>query len=141
MGSKTDNKAEKTSAPGVKPAMFTVKKQVTRPVIQMKEGEAIHVVFQGAIYRGKEIKAKQGEPDSKPADLCHVVSLDTGLIGQIVVGEVLKGTLIEAYPNDGYVGKAFRITKSPVAGKRYKQYAVAELELSDEAKEIVRKAA
>lgn len=142
-----DKVADRVTPPGTKPAMFTVKKQVTRPTLQMKADVPIFVVFQGEIYKGKEITATkpagaaQPEPQIKPADIANVVNLETGELAQIVVGEVLKGVLLEEYKDGSYVGLGFRICKRDVTGKRYKQYDVAELELSDEAKALVKKAA
>jgi hypothetical protein len=42
---------------------------------------------------------------------------------------VLATALARAYPNDGYVGAWFQITKQlPREGKRYADYAIAEID-------------
>ncbi len=51
---------------------------------------------------------------------------------QIVCNKLLVGTLTEGYPNDGYVGKSFRITKSMDKKKgengEYFTFAISEIE-------------
>jgi len=48
------------------------------------------------------------------------------------VGQVLKSSLVENYPDDGYIGKTFACTQSaPPANKRYKQMSVNEVELDE----------
>ena len=49
---------------------------------------------------------------------------------EILVGQVLKSTLVESFPDDGYVGLTFACTQGPVAaGKRYKTMVVSEVEV------------
>lgn len=114
------------------PSKLKVKRQVTLPILKLMPDTPVYVRIDGAIFEGKQLKRGDQE-NMKPADLMNVTDLVTGESMQIVCGEVLKSTLREEYPNDGYVGKAFRITKGKrkdkEGGRGYFTYAIAELEL------------
>lgn len=127
------NKTETDAAPAAfDPSKVKVKKLVTIPVLKLLPDTPVFVQVTGAIYQGKELK-KGGEENLKPADLMNVKDLTTGEDMQIVCGEVLKSTLRDEYPNDSYVGKAFRIIKGKKkdkeGGRGYFTYSIAEIEL------------
>lgn len=68
----------------------------------------------------------------KPLDILSVRDAADGNEKEILVGQVLKSSLVENYPDDTYVGKTFACTQSaPPQGKRYKQMSVNEVELEE----------
>lgn len=69
---------------------------------------------------------------AKAPDVVSVRDLEDGGDKEILVGQVLKSTLSENYPDDSYVGKTFACTQSaPPAGKRYKSMTVNEVEIDE----------
>lgn len=69
---------------------------------------------------------------AKAPDILAVRDAADGNEKEILVGQVLKSSLVENYPDDGYIGKTFACTQSaPPANKRYKQMAVNEVELDE----------
>lgn len=118
-----------------KPA-FKVVKNVTLPVLQIKQGEPVYCKILDKIFTGKEIPGKEGAKKMAPAQIVVVESLvphpDSGeyIKGQIVLGTVLVANLRETYPEDGYVGKQFQIVKhGKRAGKDYNDYSITEIEM------------
>lgn len=108
------------------------KKLLTRPVFKWVVGQTLHCKIETAMHIGKEIKARNADPDAKkkePATLCNVVNLATGEPGQIIANAIIKSTLDEEYPNETYVGKCFSITKQArQEGKQYDKFAIEEIE-------------
>lgn len=113
--------------------VFEIKKSVTAPLLQQKEGTVVLVEFLTPIALGKEIKLKEGvKKDKETPYIARVRSLmDPEPTRQydFILSAVCKSELEDAYPNASYVGKRFRISKSPdkVIGKRYFAYAIDEL--------------
>jgi hypothetical protein len=69
---------------------------------------------------------------AKAPDILSVRDAADGNEKEILVGQVLKSSLVENYPDDAYVGKTFACTQSaPPTGKRYKQMSVNEVELEE----------
>jgi hypothetical protein len=69
---------------------------------------------------------------AKAPDILSVRDAADGNEKEILVGQVLKSTLVENYPDDAYIGKTFACTQSaPPTGKRYKQMEVNEVELDE----------
>jgi len=110
------------------------KKLLTRPVLKLEPNKARYIKVEAAMYVGKEIKATRGRPtdDEKkkePATIMDVIDLTTGEPSQIVCNTVLKSTLQESYPNDGYVGLCFSVTKlDKESGKDYNKFKIEEIE-------------
>jgi hypothetical protein len=116
------------------PKKVKVVKQVTVPTLSPKPDAPIYVKMLGAIFVGKEIKSakkpEEGGVEQKPADLALVVNLETGEEMHLICSAVFKANLQDTYPKDTYVGKAFRVAKlGKRAGKRYFDYAIAEIEI------------
>lgn len=118
------------SQPAPKGGKYTRKVAVTLPVLKMLEDQPHYVTATAAMYEGKEQKpAKEGDKPMEPATILPVVDIDTGEVAQIIVGAVLEGILNDSYPDAGYVGKSFEITKhAKKEGKRYHTYSVFEIE-------------
>jgi len=108
------------------------KKLLTRPVFKWVVGMTLYCKIENAMHIGKEIKARNADPDAKkkePATLCNVINLATGEPGQIIANTIIKSTLDEEYPNDSYVGLCFSITKQArQEGKQYDKFAIEEIE-------------
>ena len=85
----------------------------------------------GPIRVGKTV-ANPRNGIAKAPDVLSVRDLEDGNEKEILVGQVLKSTLSENYPDDGYIGKTFACTQSaPPAGKRYKSMTVNEVEVEE----------
>lgn len=66
---------------------------------------------------------------NKAPDILSVTDVTDGATKEILVGQVLKSTLTENYPDDGYIGKTFACEQGPPPdGKRYKTMTVNEVE-------------
>lgn len=107
-----------------------VKKILTLPVFSLKEvNTVIAVKILEPMYVGQPQKdAKEGD---KPADLCHVINLDTGEMGQIIIPAMVKSKF-EEYPDNGYVGLCFELENlgkvEGKGGRRYNDFRVLEVE-------------
>jgi hypothetical protein len=67
---------------------------------------------------------------AKAPDIMTVRDAADGNEKEILVGAVLKSSLVENYPDDAYVGLTFACTQGAVkAGTRYKTMNVAEVEI------------
>jgi hypothetical protein len=114
---------------------FKVKRNLTPPLLKFAENEARYIKVTSKVYIGKEMKIKEGEKKREPAHIVDCVNLETGEQCQIIVYAVVASVWSDEYPNDGYVGKGFAITKQGrVLGKAYNKFSVEEIELPDEVK-------
>ncbi len=118
----------------VKAPSFKVVKHVTIPVIKFVESVPNFLTVTSPIHQGKALKgeaeaaAASGKKAKDPAMIMEVINALTGEIGLVVVGAILESTLIETYPENGYVGKTFQITKfAKKAGKEYNGYEIMEV--------------
>ena len=109
-----------------------VKKLLTRPVLKLELDQPRYVKIVAAMYIGKEMKKKKGAEDDKqkePATIIDCVDLETGAECEIVANTVLKSVLSETYPEAGYVGKCFAITKqAKQPGRDYNKFKIEEIE-------------
>jgi hypothetical protein len=95
-----------------------------------EDGVAKDFTVKSVIRKGSVI-ARSGITTAP--DIMDVTDIATGMDQKVLVGKVLLSTLTENYPNDGYVGKSFRVTQGPPpAGKRYKTMTVQPLELVED---------
>lgn len=109
------------------PANVEVVNLVTIPLLKKQDDKPIYVIFEGPIYKGKEMQAAEGKKQMEPAHLARIINMETGEQMEIICNEVMKGSLNDTYPDNGYVGKAFMITQMKVEGKRYKNYSIKEI--------------
>jgi hypothetical protein len=103
--------------------VYKVRKRVTVPVLPFPVG-ATYVLRPLEAIRQSEVE------DSRygPARVCEVEA-PNGEVRILIAGEVLHTALNRAYPNNGYVGAWFQVTKLPPReGKRYADYAITEIE-------------
>jgi hypothetical protein len=120
--------------------IFEVVSHVTRPVIQLGP-EPSFVRIDGTIYEAEKqsVSRKRKNADGSPAtiaqkfqtppELMDVFDLVRNRPGQIVVNEVLGSELRRKYPEDGYVGKSFRLIKTKLPGRDYATFEIAEVRL------------
>lgn len=85
----------------------------------------------GPIRAGRAV-ANPRNGIAKAPDIMNVRDAADGQEKEILVGQVLKSTLVETFPDDSYVGLSFACTQGPVqAGKRYKTMIVNEVDLEE----------
>lgn len=118
------------SASGFK---FTKKRSVTLQLFKWKNGVERYFKITGSMFKGQELKAKDGKEPQEPVTLVNCVDLETGEEGQFIVGAVLRDTFNtdDEYMNDQYVGKCFAITQLRDASKKYNTYTVIEIEADE----------
>lgn len=115
---------------------FTVVKNVTLPLLKKKDdGTPVYVKIDSAIYKAKDNKTgKPAEGETKKAmeapELVQVTNLETGEQQEMIVESVLGIELRDQYPDNGYLGKCFSISKfAKTDGKRYATFQIAEIAL------------
>lgn len=125
--------------PTSKPGLFQRAQAVTLPITKFKDGESKYVLILSPIVVAPEL-SKDMNPENahgpgrgnpkQPPHVCTVkdltVSAEPGIEEhQMIAGAVLASELDRAFPDFGYIGKAFEIIKQPPAdGKRYCRYEV-----------------
>lgn len=109
-----------------------VAKQVTVPLWKWIDNTPKHFSVLEPMRVGAAMKERATKDAPKgqmaPATLMRVRNLETEIIADIIVGELLKTALTENYPADKYVGKWFSSTQTVIEGKRYRGYSLDELE-------------
>ena len=118
---------------------FTRKKAVSVPNLQIPDEETVFIRIDEPFFTGPDIDIKTGEVKKddngkdKEITIGKVIDLteeDTmRQTKQLVFGTVLVSQLQREFPEDGYVGKSFEITKHHPKGKRYRTYEVYELDV------------
>lgn len=134
MSKKENAQAENTTAPAplvtakFDPSKLKVVKHVTLPILKFGVDEPVYIKIINPIHKGKKL-AGEAE-DKEPVDLIDVINLLTGEPAQIVGGTILVNTLIEDYPDHGYVGRMFQVTKLAAKGSganKYHPYSILEV--------------
>jgi hypothetical protein len=112
---------------------YEVSRKVVVPQLKMQDDIAIFVRFDGRIVTEAKV-GKGGVPkldeDGNPSSIstARVVDLRTGTVCGIVAGVGLVSALRQAYSEEGYVGRCFRICKrAAIRGKRFKEYEIDEI--------------
>jgi hypothetical protein len=101
------------------------KRRVTLDTLKVPEGSRIAVKILCEIKDGKDIPGSK----MKRARIMEIALLSSGEVKNMVVAAIVESELTQAYPNNSYVGKCFRITKHGTpAGKRYHTYSIEEIE-------------
>lgn len=118
---------------------FEIVRNVTLPfIIIPSDGTKFYLKFNTAIQPdtstfSERVRKSKNDADSKqtvePMHIAEVTNLQTGEVGRLVAHQVLESNLVEAYPNDGYVGKYFQITKQKAAKGRYFNFNIVEIKL------------
>jgi len=106
-----------------------VKKVLTIPLLKLQLDVTVYVKITSPIFTGKEIDAGEQKKMDAP-HMVNAVDLETGEDVQLILNTVLESVLSEEYPDNGYIGKGFSITKlNKKATKGYHPFMVSELEL------------
>lgn len=140
-----------TSAPALSlnTMQFEIVRNVTLPFFIMPEdGTPSFVKFLTAIKpdessfservtrrRKANADGTENKDQKEKMDIANVVNLQTGEEMRLVCHEVLKNIMTETYSDDAYVGKLFRVVKTPKKGGRggkYYAFDVAEIRLKTE---------
>ena len=113
------------------PAGFKVKQTLSAELWKWADEETKYARIDTAmtVSKAKETKT-DAKRDREPATICMAtdLSVEGSKSRTLIVGAVLKELLNESFPNNGYVGKSFAMTRYQVPGKRYKSFRVDELE-------------
>ena len=121
--------AAKKTAPATSGKTYKTVKTLTVPLLKLQVEVPAHIKILDKMFIGKAQKPAPGKTSMEPATLVNVVDLDTGEARQMILNEALKSILNEAYANDKYVGRAFRVIKhEKVEGKKYFGFTVEEIE-------------
>ena len=122
---------ETQTAVEVKPAFnFKKTKLITIPLLKLELDVPVYVKLTGEMFVGKEVKGTGEKAKMEPAILCHCINLENGEQMQLIINAVVKANLIEAYPENGYVGKSFELIKhTKREGKQYNDFSIAEIEV------------
>lgn len=126
---------------------FVKARNVTLPLLKIKEGAEYVITMLTAMALGKQMPAKNvTDPNTgevkqvveAPATVAQVKCLQDGPGAkdgeeyQMLCNTIFAKELREQYPNDGYVGKSFAFTVFKIDGKRYKGCSIAEVTLAPE---------
>jgi hypothetical protein len=119
---------------------YDIKKTLGGSLWKWEDGTEKVFTILGPIRAGKAV-ASPRSGIAKAPDIMSVRDVADGNDKEILVGAVLKSSLIENYPDDAYVGLTFACTQGAVkVGTRYKTMSVAEVEVStDEAPKKAKK--
>lgn len=119
---------------------YDIKKTLGGSLWKWEDGTEKVFTILGPIRAGKAVSSPRSGIAKAP-DIMSVRDAADGNDKEILVGAVLKSSLIENYPDDAYVGLTFACTQGAVkVGTRYKTMAVAEVEVSlDEAPKKAKK--
>lgn len=129
---------------------FVKARNVTLPLLKIKEGTEYVITMLTAMALGKQMPAKTqqqtdpktGEvvtvtlPPEAPATVAQVKCLQDapgakdGEEYQMLCNTIFAKELREQYPDDSYVGKSFAFTVFKIDGKRYKGCSIAEVTLN-----------
>lgn len=125
---------------------YAVKQQVNVPVLKHETGQAVAVRIELPIRkeiqrRNEEVTLDSGEVvkgvKEGQISVVRVTELSSGHLFNLVLNSITASELERSYPENengvpGYVGKSFLIKKmGVVAGKRYKDVQIVEIEPTD----------
>ena len=110
---------------------YKIAKALNGGLWKWTDGEEKVFTILGPIRAGRIVDNPRNG-SAKAPDLLSVRDAADGNEKEVLVGQVLKSSLVENYPDDAYVGKSVACTQSaPPQGKRYKQMSVNEVELEE----------
>lgn len=108
---------------------FEVVRHVTLPFFIIPEGTPAYIRFETAItpdessFSERVRKTKGSESQSKePMDIATITNLQSNERMRLVAHQVLKNTLTETYPDNGYKDKCFKLVKTERKGGRGSKY-------------------
>lgn len=118
---------------------FRVVRNVTRPLLKMKDNQAYYIQIEEKIFQAEQVKNPKKDADGntqKPPFVFFAKNLEDGHSVQMLANSVLHSELEKQYPDNSYVGKVFELIKNTKAeGKSYNTFGITELEAVEEEKE------
>lgn len=119
---------------------YDIKKTLGGSLWKWEDGTEKVFTILGPIRAGRAVSSPRSGIAKAP-DIMSVRDVADNNDKEILVGAVLKSSLIENYPDDVYVGLTFACTQGPVkVGTRYKTMAVAEVEIDSSESATLKKA-
>jgi len=107
---------------------FEIVKHVTLPTLTQEEGITVVVRINEAIRTEQKSESQKAAGEGETIQLAQVTSCHDGRLYNYVINAVTASELEDGYPNAGYVGKFFAITKLPKPkGKRYMAMNITEV--------------
>lgn len=108
-------------------------KQVTLPLLKTEENKPVFVRIVKAKFQSEKIDTGKKDDGMEPAIMVIVFDFLTNQFAQMILNKVVEGELDKKYPDAGYVGRNFEITKlrPPKEGKRYFIANILEFETPD----------
>lgn len=109
---------------------YKITRQVSVPTLHMAAaGTYLYRIELPVKYRAKS--TEDGGTD-RNIPVLRVTDLEVGVTGEVIPGKILLDTLLDQYPDDGYVGKCFEIIKKPSGrrgpgGREYNLFEVNEI--------------
>jgi hypothetical protein len=104
-------------------AAYVIRRRITVPVLPFPVGAVYVFRILEAIHLSAVEDTKYG-----PAHVCMVES-PSGEVRVLIANTVLQSELDRAFPDDGYVGAWFEVTKMPRReGKNYADFSIVEIE-------------
>jgi hypothetical protein len=118
---------------------YEIANQVTRPVLQQEDNTPYYIRFDGPIFRSEttpaeKAKEAEGKDFKRPPHVAPIANLETGQLQTLVCNAILASEILEKYPNEKYVGLAFRIISKKIAKpgdnlKTIRLYDIVEIKL------------
>lgn len=115
---------------------YEVVQAVNVPTLKHETGQTIAIKIDGPILvKTNHVEKKvtiDGEiktvTEAVELSVVRVIELQTGGLFTYPLNAISAANLIDAYPDNGYIGKSFAIRKGGVvAGKRYKDVQIVEI--------------
>lgn len=119
---------------------YKVKQLVNVPTLKQESGETVCFRIDMPIYESESTKEEIVERNGQKVvetkitvvRVARVTELGSGQLMEYVCNAITADNLETAYPDHGYVGKCFAVQKlGLVAGKRYKDVKIIEIEPAD----------
>lgn len=113
---------------------FKVIKHVTLPTLKQETGVPLFLRIEDKIYKAKELTATRQRKSADgsvtpmaPPELVTVFNHADQHTYTLIANSVLAENLRDMYPEDGYVGKTFRIVRNQMAGSAGRKYATYDI--------------
>ncbi len=112
------------------PEGFKVKRTISAQVWKWADGDTKYARIETKMTLSKMKQQVEKGKTREPATICTATNLAVAdsKPQTLIVGTVLRDLFNESFPNDGYIGKCFAMTRYQVDGKRYKSFRVEEIE-------------
>lgn len=110
-----------------RPSGFSVKRYVSVPMLEVPPGQSFVAQMVDAV---RVLPPIEGQTRKIKGDhYASTIKAHNGEVRLFTWTTVFRSEMEKNYPEDGYVGKWFQITRLPIRkGKDYSTYSIAELE-------------